>query len=81
MADDRAKTRPVQRDQIATLLRETPRDRHDANTIIVVLLLRMGGGATITAQQFQEAEKLVGQLQALPATTSEGDVVHFRVNV
>ena len=67
--------------KVVGLHRETPRDAHDANTIIVALLMRLGGGVTLSASEFIEAEKLVGKLQALPEKQGRENVMHFRVNL
>ena len=61
------------------LHRETPRDTHDANTLLAILLMRLGGHATITAREFQEFEQLADRIEAVGEQTAEGDVVRLRV--
>ena len=67
--------------EVQRIANATHKDQHDANTIIVALLMRLGGGATLHAEEFVEAERRVRSLECKGEHRPGGTVMHFRVRV
>jgi hypothetical protein len=76
-------TKQLTPEKVHTLLNANPREQYEANLFLACALMRLGGGVTLTAQEFLDAAAahLENRIEIVPQKTSSGAVVHMRVRV